>query len=192
MKKILAASWDHRHLNEDKLCRALLQYRNTPSRKDGHSPAQKLFGHPHTAAPSHQSGRRAPKKQNNKPPRHWNNQKHSTTYMPAHYLTYALALRWLYKVNRQNYGMYTGQLSPSDLIAGTTSRLTVDVFWCVIDASYDAAYRHHFNPLFQYVIQAHPINIPPFFTPTSISRIYHPYTPLPATPQATLKACGRS
>ena len=46
MKKILAASWDHRHLNEDKLCRALLQYRNTPSRKDGHSPAQKLFGHP--------------------------------------------------------------------------------------------------------------------------------------------------
>ena len=46
MKKILAASWDHRHLNEDRLCRALLQYRNTPSRKDGTSPAQKLFGHP--------------------------------------------------------------------------------------------------------------------------------------------------
>ena len=64
-----------------------------PSRKDRHSPAQKLFGHPHTAAPSRQSGRRAPKKQNNKPPRHWNNQKHSTTYMPAHYLTYALALQ---------------------------------------------------------------------------------------------------
>ena len=46
MKKILAASWDHRHLNEDRLCRALLQCRNTPSRKDGLSPAQKLFGHP--------------------------------------------------------------------------------------------------------------------------------------------------
>ena len=46
MKKILAASWDHRHFNEDTLCRALLQYRNTPSRKDGVSPAQKLFGHP--------------------------------------------------------------------------------------------------------------------------------------------------
>ena len=46
MKKILAASWDHRYMNEDKLCRALLQYCNTPSRKDGLSPAQKLFGHP--------------------------------------------------------------------------------------------------------------------------------------------------
>ena len=46
MKKILAAAWDNRHLNEDILCRALLQYRNTPSRKDGISPAQKLFGHP--------------------------------------------------------------------------------------------------------------------------------------------------
>ena len=46
MKKILAASWDHRHLNEDQLCCALLQYRNTPSRKDGTYPAQKLFGHP--------------------------------------------------------------------------------------------------------------------------------------------------
>ena len=46
MKKLLAASWDHRHLNEEKLCSSLLQYRNTPSRKDGLSPAQKLFGHP--------------------------------------------------------------------------------------------------------------------------------------------------
>ena len=46
MKKLLAASWDHRQLNEEKLCGALLQYRNTPSRKDGLSPAQKLFGHP--------------------------------------------------------------------------------------------------------------------------------------------------
>ena len=46
MKKILAASWDHRHLNEDKLGRALLQYHNMPYRKDGLSPAQKLFGHP--------------------------------------------------------------------------------------------------------------------------------------------------
>ena len=46
MKKILAASWDHRHLYEDRLCRALLQYHNTPSHKDGTSPAHKLFGHP--------------------------------------------------------------------------------------------------------------------------------------------------
>ena len=33
-------------MNEDKLCHALLQYRNTPSHKDGLSPSQKLFGHP--------------------------------------------------------------------------------------------------------------------------------------------------
>ena len=46
MKKILAASWDHRSLNEDKLYHALLQYRNTPSCKDGLSPAQKLLGQP--------------------------------------------------------------------------------------------------------------------------------------------------
>lgn len=46
MKKLLAASWHNQHLNEEKLCGALLQYRNTPSRKDGLSPAQKLFGHP--------------------------------------------------------------------------------------------------------------------------------------------------
>lgn len=46
MKKLLVASWHNQHLNEEKLCGALLQYRNTPSRKDGLSPAQKLFGHP--------------------------------------------------------------------------------------------------------------------------------------------------
>jgi len=35
-------------LNEGKLARALLQYRNTPSCRDGLSPAQKLFGRPVT------------------------------------------------------------------------------------------------------------------------------------------------
>ena len=46
MKKIIRTSWNGRHLDEDKLCRALLQYRNTPSHKDGLSPAQKLYGRP--------------------------------------------------------------------------------------------------------------------------------------------------
>ena len=45
MKRIIRAAWNGRCINE-KLCRALLQYRNTPSRKDGVSPAQKLYGHP--------------------------------------------------------------------------------------------------------------------------------------------------
>ena len=46
MKKLIKTSWNGRSLDKDKLARALLQYRNTPSRKDGLSPAQKLYGHP--------------------------------------------------------------------------------------------------------------------------------------------------
>ena len=46
MKKLIRASWTGRSLDHDKLCRAILQHRNTPCRKDGLSPAQKLFGHP--------------------------------------------------------------------------------------------------------------------------------------------------
>ena len=45
-KRIIATSWNTRTLNEDKLCHAVLQYSNTPSRKDGLSPAQKLYGRP--------------------------------------------------------------------------------------------------------------------------------------------------
>ena len=44
MKKLICTSWTGRSLAEDVLARALLQYRNTPSRKDGASPAVKLFG----------------------------------------------------------------------------------------------------------------------------------------------------
>ena len=46
MKKIIATSRATRTLNENKLCRAILQYRNTPSHRDGLSPAQKLYGRP--------------------------------------------------------------------------------------------------------------------------------------------------
>lgn len=53
MKKLIRAAWNGRHLDENKLTRALLQYRNTPSRKDGRFPAVKLYGHHtrHTASP---------------------------------------------------------------------------------------------------------------------------------------------
>ena len=46
MKNLISAAWTGRSINWDTLSRALLQYRNTPCRKDGRSPAQKLFGHP--------------------------------------------------------------------------------------------------------------------------------------------------
>ena len=46
MKRIIRTSWNGRSLDEDKFCRALLQYRNTLSQRDGVSPAQKLYGHP--------------------------------------------------------------------------------------------------------------------------------------------------
>lgn len=46
MKKFIQAAWVGQSLDKGKLARSLLQYRNTPSRRDGLSPAQKLFGHP--------------------------------------------------------------------------------------------------------------------------------------------------
>lgn len=46
MKKLIEASWVRSRLDEGRLARALLQHRNTPSRRDKLSPAQKLFGHP--------------------------------------------------------------------------------------------------------------------------------------------------
>ena len=46
MKKLIRTSWRGRSVDEDVLTRALLQYRNTPSHKDGLAPAQKLYGTP--------------------------------------------------------------------------------------------------------------------------------------------------
>ena len=46
MKKLIQGSWTGSSVDDTKLARGLLQYRNTPSRRDGLSPAQKLFGHP--------------------------------------------------------------------------------------------------------------------------------------------------
>ena len=46
MKKLIYTAWNGRYLEEDTLCQALMQYRNTTYRKDGVSPAQKIYGHP--------------------------------------------------------------------------------------------------------------------------------------------------
>ena len=45
VKSIIQTVRNGRHLDENKLIRALLQYRNAPSCNDGQSPAQKLYGH---------------------------------------------------------------------------------------------------------------------------------------------------
>ena len=44
MKKMIRAAWNGRFLDDERLCKALLQYWNMQSAKDGLSPAQKLFG----------------------------------------------------------------------------------------------------------------------------------------------------
>ena len=45
-EKIIYTVWNGCFLDHDKFCHALLQYRNTFSRKDELSPAQKLYGSP--------------------------------------------------------------------------------------------------------------------------------------------------
>ena len=46
MKCLICSAWKGRYLDEEILYQALLQYRNTPARRDGLSLAQKLYGHP--------------------------------------------------------------------------------------------------------------------------------------------------
>ena len=46
MKKLVKAAWRSKSMDQDAQSRSLLQYRNTSCRRDGRSPAQKLYGHP--------------------------------------------------------------------------------------------------------------------------------------------------
>ncbi len=46
MKQLIKAAWKRRSVDQNVLARSLLQYRNTPCRRDCLSPAQKLYGHP--------------------------------------------------------------------------------------------------------------------------------------------------
>ena len=89
MKRIIATFWNIRAPNEDRLCHAILQYRNTPSCKDGLSPAQKLYDRP--IPPIHQcslpqNGSAVPNRQSSKPPKLCNNQSHNTVRMLMAYL----------------------------------------------------------------------------------------------------------
>ena len=46
MKNMITSAIKVRRIDQDKIYKSLIQYRNTPSQRDGLSPAQKLFGHP--------------------------------------------------------------------------------------------------------------------------------------------------
>ena len=46
IKKLIRGAWNGGAIDENHLVHTLLQYRNTPSRRDRLSPAQKLFGQP--------------------------------------------------------------------------------------------------------------------------------------------------
>ena len=46
MKQLIKAAWRRHSVDLDIMAKALLQYRNTPCRRDGMSPAQKLYGCP--------------------------------------------------------------------------------------------------------------------------------------------------
>ena len=55
VKSMKKSAWNGRHLDEEALRLALLQYGNTPSRRDRLSPAQKLYRHPvQDTLPAHQ------------------------------------------------------------------------------------------------------------------------------------------
>ena len=83
MKKILAASWDHRYINY------AVPFFNIaihlPAKTDSPQPRSCLvilfrIHSQHTADPLRQSGRRVSKRQNSKLLRHWNSQRPSTTH----------------------------------------------------------------------------------------------------------------
>ena len=141
MKKILAASWNNRQLNDNKLCRALLQYHNTPSRKDGLSPAQKLYGHPvQDTLPAHRRSfspdwQHSSQEVDQQAAYTLPKQRHSITPMHAHSQTLGLDPQLHCKTNKLNFGTSMAKLLPLDLTDGIMSEHRVDGSSYGIDAS---------------------------------------------------------
>ena len=74
MKKLIVTSWNNCSLDEDAHCHAFLQYKNTPSRKDGLSPCPVELQHKthflHTTTPSYHPGKNNQKKLKQRPNSH--------------------------------------------------------------------------------------------------------------------------
>ena len=143
MKKLITTSWKGYSLDEDSLAHALLQYRNTPSRKEGLSPAQKLYGRPiQDTLPAH---RRAFSSQWLTSP-HEAEQKAAETKekVEAYYnktahpsLRYTLDLTLQSKTPKLKCGTYTELSQILDHIVATTSRCRLVAYSLGTTASYD-------------------------------------------------------
>ena len=133
MKKLISAAWTGRSIDWNKLSHALLQYRNTPCRKDGFSPAQKLFGHPvqdtslPTAGHSHRSGRSLLRRLKKKQTPLKRRQNPSTTNMLTICLTFRLVTMLPCKIQLLNCGTFMGLSLRLDHTGRTSSRPKVVV-----------------------------------------------------------------
>ena len=141
MKKLITAAWTGRSVNQDKLFRALLQYRNTPSRRDGQSPAQKLYGHPiQDTLPAHRRSF-APEWQ-----RHSLDTEESLKISEEYYdqqLTsfqiYTLAPMLPSRTPLLSYGTFTGSSQPSHPIGDTSFALNLETSSSVTGDSFVSA-----------------------------------------------------
>ena len=115
MKKILYACWTGRFLDDDKLCHAILQYRNTPSRKDGLSPAQKLLildihskiFFQLTTIHSYLNGSIPLPQLSNNDKIPYSHLLPFTTLMPTHYLTSTLDHMLPFRIHKPRLGIFT-------------------------------------------------------------------------------------
>ena len=148
MKKIIQAAWKRDSLDDQKLTRALLQYRNTPSQRDHLSPAQKLFGHPiQDTLPAHRRAF-APQWQTTAEEAE-QRAIHNADQVEHNYNQQARGLpeigpMWLFKTQSQNCGTSMASSQPSAHIDDTSSRPQLAASWSETAATYDAvSHLHH-------------------------------------------------
>ena len=152
MKKILAVSWDHRHLNVNKWRKALLQYRNTPSHRNGLTPAKKLDRHPvqdscqHTISLSHQSGSVHLRKQISKQTTRRTSQRSSILLTHTRLQTLKSDPALHYKTSSQNIATYMVKLLPLGHTEDTTLEHRVVGFLCETGISYGVDHQLPVSP----------------------------------------------